>query len=309
MKYAGPKAFRAALEQRLRTDASAGDGPPDAALVSRLRKRVTFERFLARLFFVAPGEWVLKGGFALELRLAEVARTTKDIDVDWTSTNRDVVDFLLDAADADLGDHFVFEVERVEPPAGWESEGQRWWVMARVDGREFETVLLDIGLDPASALAPVELCLPAMLSFADLPTVKIPALPIERHLAEKVHAYTRRYGPDADTPSSRVKDLIDIALIAASLSVDGEQLRLALDSIFEARARQSLPAHLPVPPRDWGRPWRNQTVASIAGDDPDAGHAIAARLIDPALADRSFAGSWSPDQMLWTANPMQGNCS
>lgn len=120
-------------------------------------------------------------------------------------------------------------------------------VVARIDGREFETVLLDIGLDKTSGLAPVELSLPAMLSFADLPTVKIPALPIEWHLAEKVHAYTRRYGPDADTPSSRVKDLIDIALITASLSVEGEQLRLALDSVFETRDRQSLPVRLPVP--------------------------------------------------------------
>ncbi len=299
MKYAGPKAFRAALEQHLRTDASEGGSSPDAALLPRLRKRVTFERFLARLYFVAPDEWVLKGGFALELRLANLARTTKDIDVDWTSTDRDVVDFLLDATDADLGDHFVFEVERIGLPAGWDSQGQRWRVVARIDGREFETVLLDIGLDKTSVLAPVELSLPAMLSFADLPTVKIPALPIERHLAEKVHAYTRRYGPDADTPSSRVKDLIDIALIAASLSVDGEQLRVALDSVFETRDRQSLPARLPVPPRDWERPWRDQSVGSIAGEDPGAGHTIAARLIDPALADRSFSGSWSPDQMRW----------
>lgn len=303
MKYAGPKAFRAALEQRLRTDASGGGGSPDVALLSRLRKRVTFERFLARLHFVAPGEWVLKGGFALELRLADLARATKDIDVDWTSTSRDVVDFLLDAADADLGDHFVFEVERIELPAGWDNEGQRWRVVARLDGREFETVLLDIGFDKASTLAPVELPLPTMLGFAGLLAVRIPALTIERHLAEKVHAYTRRYGPGADTPSSRVKDLIDIALIAAGLSVDGKQLRLALDGVFEARARQSLPAHLPAPPRDWERPWRDQAAGSMPAEDPGAGHAIAARLIDPVLVDRSFSGSWLPDQMRWTTGP------
>ena len=99
--------------------------------------------------------------------------------------------------------------------------------------------------------------------------------------------------------SWRVKDLIDIALIAASLSVDGKQLRVALDSVFEARARQSLPARLPVPPRDWERPWRDQSVDSIAGENPGAGHTIAARLIDPAMADRSFSGSWAPDQMRW----------
>lgn len=92
MRYASPRAFRASLEQHLRTDASGPGGLPDAALLSRLRKRVTFERFLARLHAVAPGEWVLKGGFALELRLSGLARATKDIDVDWISAERDVAD-------------------------------------------------------------------------------------------------------------------------------------------------------------------------------------------------------------------------
>jgi hypothetical protein len=37
--------------------------------VMRLRKRVAFERFLAKLGAAEPGNWVLKGAFALELRL------------------------------------------------------------------------------------------------------------------------------------------------------------------------------------------------------------------------------------------------
>lgn len=46
---------------------------------------------------------MLKGGFALELRLADLARTTKDIDIDWMPQDELVVDLLLDAADADHG--------------------------------------------------------------------------------------------------------------------------------------------------------------------------------------------------------------
>ena len=43
MKYATPQAFRAALETRLKTEEIDGVG------ISRLRKRVVFERLLARL--------------------------------------------------------------------------------------------------------------------------------------------------------------------------------------------------------------------------------------------------------------------
>lgn len=70
MKYATPGAFRAALETRLKNEQTDGVG------VSRLRKRVVFERLLARLQAVAPDSWYLKGGFALELRLGGQARST-----------------------------------------------------------------------------------------------------------------------------------------------------------------------------------------------------------------------------------------
>ena len=63
MRYADADAMRMALEQRLRNEVDA----TGVALI-RLRKRVAFERFLARLA-ASPAEWVLKGAFALELRL------------------------------------------------------------------------------------------------------------------------------------------------------------------------------------------------------------------------------------------------
>ena len=64
MRYATAAAFRAALDQRLKTEAAAtGLG------LSRLRKRVAFELFLRRLVQVAPDRWVLKGALALDFRL------------------------------------------------------------------------------------------------------------------------------------------------------------------------------------------------------------------------------------------------
>jgi hypothetical protein len=45
--------------------------------LDRLRKQVVFERLIARLVVAAPNRWVLKGGFALDLRLGARARSTK----------------------------------------------------------------------------------------------------------------------------------------------------------------------------------------------------------------------------------------
>jgi hypothetical protein len=107
MRYATPEAFRAALEDRLK------DAQNETVGLSRLRKRVVFERLLARLTAQAAGEWVLKGGFALELRLDELSRSTKDIDVDWSLSEEDATERLLDAADLDIGDMFERSTETV----------------------------------------------------------------------------------------------------------------------------------------------------------------------------------------------------
>jgi len=46
-----------------------------------MQKIVAFDRFLARLMRLQPDRWILKGGFAIQLRLVDKARTTKDIDI------------------------------------------------------------------------------------------------------------------------------------------------------------------------------------------------------------------------------------
>ena len=76
-KYDNAVAFRRALEDRLRNITR-----EQSISLDRLRRRVTFDRFLARLFESnKPNQqWLLKGGYALEFRFHSVARTTKDID-------------------------------------------------------------------------------------------------------------------------------------------------------------------------------------------------------------------------------------
>src|SRR6188768_300567 len=74
-RYATPAAFRVALETRLKA-ISAEEGTD----LQRLRRQVSFDRLLARFFAERNAPWLLKGGYAMELRL-RTARTTKDIDI------------------------------------------------------------------------------------------------------------------------------------------------------------------------------------------------------------------------------------
>ena len=98
MKYTSGARFRRALEDRLRRQSLQAGVP-----LVRLRKMVAFDRFLARLLQSSPAEWVLKGGLALQLRLEEGARTTKDIEVLDLANQEDIHRTFLIAGEHEIG--------------------------------------------------------------------------------------------------------------------------------------------------------------------------------------------------------------
>ena len=105
-EYATAEAFRRALEERLNKAAET-----ELVQANRVRRQVAFDRLLARLFRIDPAPWVLKGGYALELRF-RAARATVDIDLTVqriaatteVDANQIVRDMLQDAASFSLGD-------------------------------------------------------------------------------------------------------------------------------------------------------------------------------------------------------------
>ncbi len=302
MKYRDAAAFRQALEQRLKTRA-AGDG----ARLARERKRVVFERLLARLGATAPGRWRLKGGFALELRLAGHARATKDVDIEWRADEEEILlDALIEAAGYDaLGDFFAFSIERTGTPEDRLGGSHRFRVVASLGGRPFEAFLLDVGLrrEPEARRGSETLtAFPNLLAFAEVEPVRVPAQPLELMAAEKLHAYTRTY--EGSRPSTRAKDLVDLALIAAlsSSSLDAATLCDEIEATFAHRATHPVPPALPQPPDDWRAPFRRlaEALGGVSGD-LRAGHGDAAALIDPVLSGAVEQGTWDPEARRWTA--------
>jgi predicted nucleotidyltransferase component of viral defense system len=296
VKYRTPVAFRTALEDRLKAARQDGVG------LARLRKRVVFERLLARLHAVAPDAWVLKGGFALELRLGAQARTTKDIDVDWAIDEDEAVELLLEAAAMKLDDLFEFAVERSQAEDDLPGGGQRWTVTATLAGREFERVAIDIGFTTEPVLKRDTLTSSHLLDFADIAPVQLPTIAIEQHVAEKLHAYTRTYA--ADTPSSRVKDLVDIVVIAHTTTTDADRLTRAINEIFQRRATHPVPEVLPPPPSDWEQGWRKLVANVPAEEDLRVGHATAASFLNPILNHELTSGTWDPDIGEWLEGPL-----
>ena len=242
MRYASAPPFRQALEARLAAASRAG-GPS----LARLRKEVAFDRLLARLVAVAPDRWILKGALALDYRFGDRARSTRDVDLAVAGDEASATPDLLAAQAADLDDFFNFAIERTGTlDRIADGAAVRYHVVAELAGRTFDAFVLDVGFDPPDGVEPDRLRGPALLAFAGIDPVVVPALPLEFGVAEKVHAYTRAYG-DRMLASTRVKDLVDLVLIAGEAGLDVRRLREALEVTFDRRATHPLPARLPRP--------------------------------------------------------------
>ena len=107
MKYPSGAAFRQALEQRLLTRSR----DRRISLV-RLRKAVVFDRLLARLAIAAPSRWVLKGAVALDFRMRERTRTTKDMDLFHSDDETTATADLITAQAVEIDDYFTFDIKR-----------------------------------------------------------------------------------------------------------------------------------------------------------------------------------------------------
>lgn len=254
--YKTAGAFRTALEARLQMRAR-----ETGTDLQRLRRQVAFDRFLARMFSKGPKAtypWVLKGGYAMELRTRS-ARATKDIDLtlqDGTRLSREpgerreqVRAMLQEAAAIRLEDYLEFLIgEAREELDGAPGGGSRYPVEARMDGREFARFHVDVGIGD-EVLEPLDIVTGEdWLGFAGVKASSFPVISAEQQFAEKLHAYTL---PRGERVNTRTKDLIDIVLLVHGEKLDKDKVRAAIQATFAKRATHKLPSALEEPPREW----------------------------------------------------------
>lgn len=290
MKYKSGQDFRRALEERLRR-MSHNSGTP----IVRLRKAIAFERFLARLVKAQPQDWVLKGGFMIQLRLGGQSRVTRDIDLLFRQAldADEIHQHLVEAASLDLGDWFEFNVAYPSQ----HGEHLRFEVECFLGGRRFEIFPLDVGTGDLLVGAVEHLAAPPLLDFADIESVRIPSYPVSQQIAEKVHALTRPY---ATGGSSRVKDAVDILLLAGQSHLRKEDLFRALVVTFDVRRTHPLPVRFPDLPKDWQRSLREEAERTgLVGITLEEADQRLKAFLDPVLDRRSWRSTWNPVRWGW----------
>lgn len=249
MAYESPAALRQALETRL------GNRSRESGIdLERLRRRAAFERLLVRLELGAPRRWIVKGGMALEIRLGDRARSTRDLDLalrDVPGDGSAVRELLIDCLSVDreedgfeflVGEPTTITLDEAGRP-GW-----RFPVESRMAGRKFANVRIDVVArdDEISKTQRVEL--PGVLDFAGLERHDVEIVDPTQHFAEKAHAFTRTYG---ERPNTRVRDLPDMVLLIDDGLKATPELFSIVSRLFEARAEPAMPAELPDPPSFW----------------------------------------------------------
>jgi predicted nucleotidyltransferase component of viral defense system len=242
--------FRKSLEARLQSMAT-----ETKVDLQRLRRKVAFDRFLARIFSQEKPGFYLKGGYAMELRLAH-ARATKDIDLTFVRrVKKDselisalILNDLRNLAELDLNDHFIYQVGKAQidlenAPYG----GSRYPITALIDKKLYVRFQLDVGAD--FLLDQVETIQGAnWLEFCGIPAPMIPMISIEQQFAEKLHTYTLLRGQRVN---SRPKDLIDMVLLLNMKTPKPDDMFRAIQKVFKKRDTHPLPPNLAPPPVQW----------------------------------------------------------
>lgn len=262
-------AFRQSLESRLQAVSK-----ETGIDLQRVRRKVAFERFLARLFSVKPSPWVLKGGYALEVRF-EVARATKDLDlgtllkIAGTVEEQRVIllEKLQERAMLEAEDYFQF---RVEPTARLiESApygGFRFPIRSMIAGRLFVAFSLDIGFGDVVTPPIEEIEGSNWLDFCGIPPARFEAISMEQQFAEKMHAMTVDRG---ERENSRVKDLVDVLLLIET-GLDKQRVSASLKNTFRRRGEMPIPSHPPKLPDSWRQSFSQMAAECDLNPDFDA---------------------------------------
>jgi len=248
--YKSAEDFRKALEHRLKTHAAKSD-----LNLQRVRRIVAFNRFLARVFAEKASPWILKGGYAMELRIHN-ARATQDIDLGFrgvpTTGGENQTDYiqrlLAKSVQIDMGDFFVFQVGGVQMELdGPLYGGARYPVRALVDDRLFVSFHVDAAVGdyvPEEFEAAVE---NKFLAFAGIKSSLFHIIPREVQFAEKLHAYTM----PRSVPNSRVRDLVDMVLLIREGKLALRKTGAALKAVFGRRKSHEIPDVLEPAPVGW----------------------------------------------------------
>jgi hypothetical protein len=295
-RYTTPAALDRAVAARLRQRYPPGE-------VAARRNEVAYRRLVARLFAHSPDGWVLRGGYAMILRL-DPNRTSNDIDVAYVHAAGEHAVALRElerAMQLDLGDFFSFEVVRVG--AATQERARRITVRCRLGAREFATFRVDLAAPEVDVATERLAELPPLLDVDQVDsTPPVVVIAWAQQIAEKTCAMFEIH---EGAHSSRARDLADIAMIAQQIDgIDGDDLISAVRSEEERRRPRALPDGLPVQltlaseqEDDWRSQFPSATRTAPIGFDEAL--ALTLRFLDPVLEGSAASTIWNAAELEW----------
>jgi hypothetical protein len=288
-RYKTPAALEQAVNERI-----AGRYPKEEFQFRR--NEIAYRRLVARMFTLEPDRWVLKGGFAMILRL-DPNRTSNDIDVTYVADAGEhalALKALERAVAHDLDDFFAFEIARVGEET--EDRARRVTVLCRLGVREFIRFRVDLALQPDVPAETIEA--PPLSGVEEIDSVPpLRALAWPQQIAEKVCATFEQHRHGF---SSRARDLADLGMIAQQVDeLEGSALIEALRAEELRRKPTTLADGLPrafvlddAQEREWHANFAKASRgAPISFDDALA---LATALVNPLLDGSAVGRNWSP---------------
>jgi hypothetical protein len=213
----------------------------------RLRRWVSFlaicgvlERALAEGIV---GTYYIKGGVAMELRFAQRARATKDLDIGIEGTRASRLQTLSAVLKTGF-DQFTFRV-KAQSRDMEQADTVRIQVAVQYKTRSWQTIAVDLG--PAKS-GHTDLIEPRVHGLAELGvpvTSPVRCLKLADQVAQKLHACT---GPFS---SGRARDVLDIILIDTLRELDYAETAEAARIVFSERATHDFPPEAKFP-AEWG---------------------------------------------------------
>ena len=221
----------------------------------------------------------VKGGVALELRLGDRARATKDIDVVLQHPDADLARTLERALTGD--DYQGFSFRRKGEPLVLDNGTVNVELAVSYRGGAWTSVTVDIArAEPGEAEVEWLRAIPLTDLFGVTGPIELPCLPLRFHIAQKLHGMT--LPPRSGKRNDRFRDLIDLLLMEV-LVTDYAGLPAACESVFRSRSTHEWPPNLDVPPH-WIEPFaRMAAELELPVADADEGmnrvRAFVARIL------------------------------
>lgn len=291
----------AAVEAAIKNAAQAEHGRDAGRSVDDLIRQAHFDRFLSRIFSDPGSEWVLKGGSAM---LARIPSTRRTLDMDLFRNGYDAEESLEELkrlAAVDLHDFFRFEfvkaIRTLEGDNQPYADGYRVTFAQHLGVKRLENINIDL-VAHTGAPRSFDVMEPGnRLPLARLETHAYRLYPLPDQLADKICAITETVG---GRRSTRVKDLVDAAIIASTQRLDGPGLAAALRGEC-ARRRMAYPVRFEIP-GGWTRAQFARLASGTTAGTIDLREAetIVRRLLaglDTPIGDEP--AWWNPDSLRW----------